>query len=510
MMSTPIVVGGIEIGPRRCFIIAEAGVNHDGDPDRALALVAAAKGAGASCVKFQTFQADTLATATASKAEYQRRSSAAAESQRDMLRNLELSRPDLLRIARASESMGIVFLSTPYSDDDADFLDSIGVGAFKLASMHCTEPQFIAHVARKGKPVILSTGMATLEDVAVAVDAFRSTGNEQLVLLQCTTEYPAPVDAANLRAMITMRDAFGVQVGFSDHTCSPVAGVGAVAMGAVVIEKHLTLDRTLSGPDHAASLDPMQFEQFVGAIREMESALGSGIKSPTIREHENAAVMKRSLASRHFLAAGTLLTENDLRLMRPGTGLRPDQAGEILGRRVTQDIPAGTLLGVEHVTDRAMTDSAIAFRRLAAADAPAIAGLLGGQSSGYLRYFDPFSWSPEELASMLGSAVKDVYWGIESGGRAAGVVMLRGFDEGFERPSLGLVVAEEMSGRGVGQAAVAHALAWCRVNGVREVRLTAADENGSAVRLFRRAGFVADDSPARPGFRAYVLRIGAS
>lgn len=349
-----ITIDNFSLGSgHRCFVIAEAGVNHNGDPALARELVLAAKRAGADCVKFQTFSAGRLLSAGAPKAGYQLRTTDPRENQFEMLRRLELSKDDHIMLADMCRTEHIAFMSTPYGPEDADLLASMGVGAFKLASIHCTEPNFITYVARKRKPVILSTGMATLSEVHDAVRAFDSTGNDQLILLQCTTDYPARVEDANLRAMVSMREMFHRPVGYSDHTQSLTACIAAVALGACVIEKHLTLDRTWDGPDHAASFDPGQFAALVEAVREAEASLGSGVKQPSAAELANARTMRRSLAARRHLAAGEVLTEDAVTMLRPGTGLQPNLLPRLLGRRLIRDVVAGALLTVEDFADGA-------------------------------------------------------------------------------------------------------------------------------------------------------------
>lgn len=330
---------GIEIGRRligpghACFIIAEAGVNHQGDPALAKQLIVEAKGAGADCIKFQTFSADRVVTKVALKAAYQLRQTSQAESQHEMLRKLQLRPEDYPDLLAACAKEEIMFLSTPYSDEDVDFLSDLGVQAFKIASALVVELDFLQHVACKGKPVILSTGMATLAEVDEAVRAVRDTGNDQLVLLQCTTDYPAAAAQANLRAMGTLREAFGLPVGYSDHTQSATACVVAVALGAAVIEKHLTLDRTLPGPDHATSADIPQFRQLVATIREAEAVLGSAAKRPAESERTNQIAMRRSIVARRVIPVGTNITRELLTYKRPATGISPRDLPSVVGAR---------------------------------------------------------------------------------------------------------------------------------------------------------------------------------
>jgi N-acetylneuraminate synthase/N,N'-diacetyllegionaminate synthase len=340
----PFRFGGHEIQPGRTFVIAEAGVNHDGDVEVAHRLVDAAADAAADAVKFQTFVPEALAAASAPTAAYQR-ASEQGDDQRAMLARLALG-PDAWHALQAHASdKGILFLSAPFDDASADLLDSIDVPGFKVGSGELTNLPFLGRLARKGRPMIVSTGMATMPEVAAAVDAIRATGLSHLALLHCVSAYPAVASDANLRAMATMRGAFGLQTGWSDHTPGIELPVAATTLGAAIIEKHLTLDRGRRGPDHAMSLEPAVFAGMVQAIRAAESAIGGdGTKRPTDAEREVAAVARRSLHWARDLAAGGLIEEDDLVAQRPGTGLSPARTAALVGRRTTRVVRAGTLV----------------------------------------------------------------------------------------------------------------------------------------------------------------------
>lgn len=341
------MVEAVKIGDRvvgaghPCYVLAEAGVNHNGEWDLAVELVRAAKRAGADAVKFQTFRASRLITSSAPKAAYQLRTTNPSESQTEMLRRLELPEDWHPRLIDLCRTEGIDFMSTPYSFEDVDLLVSMGVSALKLASIHCAEPIFVAYAARTGLPLILATGMATLAEVDAAMRAAREVGNDKVVLLQCTTDYPSRLEDANVRTIPVMRQAFQTPVGYSDHTETSIPCAAAVALGACLVEKHLTLDRAMPGPDHAASFDPAQFAELVRAIRETERALGTGIKQPCDVERENAKTMRRGCAARRDLKAGDLLAESDVALLRPASGLLPSQLAAVIGRPLRRDIPAG-------------------------------------------------------------------------------------------------------------------------------------------------------------------------
>jgi len=338
-----VTIGGHEVGDdARCFVIAEAGVNHDGDPRRAHALVDAAADAGVDAVKFQAFRAEELAAVGAASPPYQRETGAA--TQRELLRGLELDAEDFAALARHAEERGLVFLASAFDEASIELLDRIGVAAFKVASPDVANPLLLESVGARGRPVILSTGTADLAEVEAALRRLRVAGAHELVVLHCTSAYPAPAAEANLRAITTMRDALGVPVGFSDHTAGDAVALAAVALGAAALEKHFTLDRALPGPDHRASLEPVELAGLVTEIRRVESALGDGVKVPSAAEHENAALVRRSLAAAADLAAGTVITRETLTALRPGTGIPAAHVDAVVGRRLRRSITRHELL----------------------------------------------------------------------------------------------------------------------------------------------------------------------
>jgi sialic acid synthase SpsE len=348
-MVTPVVIGGRRIGPGEpCWIIAEAGVNHNGDAGEAERLVAAAAAAGADAVKFQTFQAETLATATAAKADYQ--SAALGDdglSQQAMLRRLELPRAAYVQLKEQAAKSGLTFLSTPFAPDDAAFLAELGLPALKIASGDVTNLPFLAQIARYGHPLLLSTGMATLAEVAEAVATVRANGNPPLILFHCVSNYPAEAGDCNLLAMRTLQETFGVPVGWSDHTAGWDIAAAAVALGACLIEKHLTMDRSQSGPDHQASLDPPGFAEMVRAVRRVEAALGNGVKQPRPSEAPVAAVARKSLHWASSLPAGAIVAAEALTVLRPETGLRPKWYDRVTGLVLARPVQAGDPLSAD-------------------------------------------------------------------------------------------------------------------------------------------------------------------
>jgi N,N'-diacetyllegionaminate synthase len=330
----------------RTLIIAEAGVNHNGDLELAKRLVDVAAEAGADLVKFQTFSAERLAAATAPKAAYQARATGAAESQRDMLRRLELSEDDHRQLLAHCRSRDIGFFSTGFDVASVDLLVRLGLTLFKVPSGEITNLPYLRHVGSLGGEVLLSTGMATLGEVEAALDALELAGTprQRVTVLHCTTEYPAPMAEVNLRAMVAMGSALGVRAGYSDHTEGIEVAVAAVALGACVIEKHITLDRSLPGPDHKASLEPDQLKAMVAAIRNIELALGDGVKRRTAGESPNLAVARKSLVAICAIRAGEPFSAANVVAMRPGTGLSPMRWDEVMGRTAPHDFQPGEMI----------------------------------------------------------------------------------------------------------------------------------------------------------------------
>lgn len=327
-----------------CFIIAEAGVNHNGDVSLAHQLIDAAAAAGVDAVKFQTFDPEQVAAPAAGKADYQVETTGEGGSQLDMLRQLALPREAYPPLMRHAADRGLIFLSTPFDQDSADFLRALGVPAFKVSSGDVTSHPFLEHLARTGLPILLSTGMSTLDEVTRAVNTIRAYGNMALALFHCVSNYPTAPTDCNLRAMETMRAAFGVPVGWSDHTDGTDISIAAVALGANLLEKHFTLDRNLPGPDHKASLEPHELRDMANAIRRAESALGDGVKRPVEAEIPIAAIGRRSLYWRTSLPANAVVTSNDFTSLRPGTGISPAEQSSLVGRRLARAVQAGAMV----------------------------------------------------------------------------------------------------------------------------------------------------------------------
>lgn len=335
----------------KVFVIAEAGVNHNGRLDLALRLIEAAHAAGADAVKFQTFRAEDVVTPTARTADYQRVNTGAS-SQFEMIKALELDEAAHRELVRHSERVGIEFFSTPFSLEAVDQLVALGVRRIKLPSGEITNRPLLEKAASTTLPLLMSSGMATLEEVRTAVgwitDHWQAIGHaaspQALVLMHCTSAYPAPASTLNLKAIATMAHAFPWPVGYSDHSEGIEAAVAATALGATAIEKHLTLDKALAGPDHRASADANEFAAMVRAIRQVESMLGDGVKRPDAIEADTRDVARRSVVTTRSLPAGHVLVQADLVLRRPGSGIAPDQWQALQGRRLAQDVPAHTCL----------------------------------------------------------------------------------------------------------------------------------------------------------------------
>lgn len=329
------------------FFIAEAGVNHNGALDLALKLVDVARAAGADAVKFQTFRSGAISAPEAPMAEYQKARDGAV-SQSEMLRRLELPDADFARIADHCRATGIEFMSSPFDIDSAAMLAGLGMKRFKLASGEITNAPFVRGVARlahgAGGEVILSTGMSTLDEVALAVGWIEAEGNPPLTILHCVSNYPAPAKDANLRAMDTLAEAFGRPVGWSDHTLGDAVSLAAVARGATVVEKHFTLDNELAGPDHAMSMDPDGLARLIAGIRAVEASLGDGIKRPVEAEREIMTVARRSLFAASDIAAGAVVTAEDLIALRPGDGISAARHATVVGRTAARAVRAGTKL----------------------------------------------------------------------------------------------------------------------------------------------------------------------
>ncbi|MCR5356253.1 MAG: N-acetylneuraminate synthase [Lachnospiraceae bacterium] len=327
------------------LIIAEAGVNHNGDPDTAMKMVREAKRCGADIVKFQTFDPRKLASRHAGMAEYQKNNTGTDETQEKMLEKLALNHDDFRILARYCDEVGIRFLSTPFETDSIVFLDGLQ-DIWKVPSGEITNYPYLVKIARTNKDVILSTGMSTMEDVEEAVRVLRDNGSKEITLLHCTTDYPTAMEDVNLKAMLALKEHFSCRVGYSDHTLGIEVPVAAAALGAEVIEKHFTLDRSMDGPDHKASLEPDELKSMINAIRNVEKAMGDGIKKPSVSEMKNIEIARKSIVASRHINRGEILTEDNLTTKRPGNGISPMRWNEIIGTAAVRDFEEDDLLEV--------------------------------------------------------------------------------------------------------------------------------------------------------------------
>jgi N-acetylneuraminate synthase/N,N'-diacetyllegionaminate synthase len=343
-MNSKIKIGNKWIGKGYpVFIIAEAGVNHNGDLSLAKKLIDLAKGSGADAVKFQTFKAEEIVTPRIGKASYQKNITSPQESQYEMLKRLELKDSDFKTLAAYANKKNIIFLSSPFDKKSVDLLEEIGVSAFKIASGEITNLPLLEYIAKKDKPIILSTGMASLDEIKQALQVINTAGKQEVILLHCVTSYPVKIEEVNLKAIITLGKKFNLLVGFSDHTEGIIAPAAAVVLGACIIEKHFTLDKNLPGPDHSASLGPEELKSLVRAVRDTEKALGNGLKQPTAAEEAIKIYARKSIVAKVDIPRGVYIKEDMLSIKRAGKGIEPkylkDIVGKIIKRSIKKDQP---------------------------------------------------------------------------------------------------------------------------------------------------------------------------
>ncbi|MFW6040847.1 MAG: N-acetylneuraminate synthase [Thermoplasmatota archaeon] len=344
MVDKVININGVKIGKEQpVFTIAEAGVNHNGQMKVAKQLIDEAKKVGADAIKFQTFKAKDLVTKKCEMANYQKKNIGEEKSQYEMIKERELSYEEFEELKRYCDEEGILFLSTPHTINAAEFLEHL-VPIYKIGSGDLTNIPFLEKIAKKGKPIILSTGMGTLGEVEEAVETINKVCNEDLILLHCVTNYPTPLDKINLRAMLTLRDAFKTLIGYSDHTLGISAPIAAVSLGAKVIEKHFTLDKSMKGPDHKASLESDEFKHMIEEIRQLEKGLGDGVKRPTEDEEEIKKVARKSIVAKEDISKDSVLEKHQLDIKRPGIGIKPKHFKKLIGKKARYDIKKDELI----------------------------------------------------------------------------------------------------------------------------------------------------------------------
>jgi len=330
----------------KVFVIAEAGVNHNGNISIARKLIDAASNAGVDAVKFQTFKTEQIVTRTGPKADYQKKSGEPLQSQYEMLKLLELKKTDFTNLKKYAEEKGLIFLSTPFDHDSIDLLKELDLAIYKIGSGEITNLPYLQHIAKLKKKIILSSGMSTMDEIKEALNILIKYGTkkEDITVLHANTEYPTPFKDVNLKAMQTIKHELGVKTGYSDHTTGIEVSVAAVAMGAGVIEKHFTLDKNMPGPDHKASLEPDELKQLVISIRNIEDAIGDGIKNPSDSEKKNKDLVRKSIVAKRTINRGDIFTEENICVKRPGTGLSPMKWYDILGKKANKDYQEDDLL----------------------------------------------------------------------------------------------------------------------------------------------------------------------
>ncbi len=331
----------------KTFIIAEAGDNHNGSLELAYQLIDKAVEAGADCVKFQTFVTEEVISKRAEKAEYQKAATGNEESQYEMVKKLELSFDNFCELQKYANDKGILFLSTPFDITSVDFLESIDVPYFKIPSGEITNLPYLIHIAKTGRKIILSTGMAEMAEIADCIHVLKENGAGEISLLHCNTEYPTPMEDVNLKAMLTLKEEFGVRIGYSDHTQGIEIPIAAVALGAEIIEKHFTLDHNMEGPDHKASLEPDELKAMVQSIRNIEKAMGSGIKRASNSEKKNIEIARKSIVARKEIKKGEELTEENLAVKRPGSGLSPMKWFDVVGTKAIRDFGEDEMIVID-------------------------------------------------------------------------------------------------------------------------------------------------------------------
>lgn len=319
------------------YIIAEAGVNHNGDINLAQKMIWEAKQAGVDAIKFQTFVSKNLVSSFAPKAEYQKKFTNINETQLEMLEKLELSFQDFVVLKDYAKELSIDFLSTPFDNESIDFLSTLHMKCWKIPSGEITNLPYLIKLEQTKIPVILSTGMCNLSDIEKALFVFKDYKRDDIILLHCNTEYPTPYEDVNLQAMKTLHDKFGVKIGYSDHTVGIEVAIAAVALGACIIEKHFTLDKSMQGPDHMASLNPIELKAMVNAIRHIEQSIGDGKKEPTRSEEKNKNIARKSIVAKGIISKGTVFTEENLTSKRPGDGISPMEWFQIIGKTAQRD-----------------------------------------------------------------------------------------------------------------------------------------------------------------------------
>jgi len=483
-----IRIGKTEIGRANpVYFIAEIGVNHNGKIELAHELIDQAKMSGANAVKFQTFSADRIVTRSSPKAHYQIANTGEAQSQYAMLKELEMPESWYPDLRAHCEQVELDFLSTPYDIEDIETLWKYGVNAYKVPSAWAVDPEYLAHMADLGMPILLSTGMCTITEVSRAVETILPR-NEQVVLLQCTTDYPTAPEDCNVLAVKTLQNFFKLPVGLSDHSRSHLPSVMAVTLGACLIERHFTLDKSMPGPDHSSSDTPQEFTALVNTVRDARIMLGRAEKRPVAAEKANLTARRRSLVANRFIKKGEALSRHDLALKRPTGGIEPRFLPLVMGRQALRNLEPDQQIAYEDVG----LDEAISLRleELTPGSLPELTEMFAQLTgSADERLFHPHPFTSEQARALCTRTGKDYFALMVVNGETAGYVMLRGWDEGHTFPFAGYYVKPEFRNKGLGTEALRLLLPEAKQRGASEVRAKTYTSNVASVRAFRKAGF---------------------
>ncbi|MDL2307901.1 GNAT family N-acetyltransferase [Desulfovibrio sp. OttesenSCG-928-C06] len=470
------------------FFIAEIGVNHNGNLDLAHRMIDEAALAGAQAVKFQSFCADRIVTRKSPKAQYQLENTSVAQSQYEMLKELEVPEfwyPELLEHCAR---IGVEFISTPYDIEDIRLLSRIGVCAYKVPSAWAIDLEYLSFMARCGKPVLLATGMCTIAEVERAVKTVREHTND-LILLQCTTDYPTDAHECNVRVVKTLADTFSCLSGLSDHSQSHLPAVMAVALGACVIERHFTLDKAMPGPDHSSSDNPAELASLIRSLQEAQTMLGSAEKRPVPSEMSNQHAMRRSIVAARKIPAGTVLTREDLVLKRPAAGIEPQFIDQVVGRAALEDIDEDQHLSFEQVG----LDAAIGLKlqELSADSLPALTEIFDTiTANGDDKLFVAREFDRDTAKKLCLGSGRDYYAIAMCGTQPAGYVMLRGWDEGYSVPTAGIYILPDWRGKRLAPEMLKMLTIEARQRGAGRIMAKVYASNQPSLSSFARAGYV--------------------
>lgn len=445
-----IHIGNRIIGEKKpVFVIAEAGVNHNGNFDTACQLIKEAAAAGADCIKFQTFQAERIVSPTSPKPSYQIRNTGIEESQYKMLKRLEMPQAWYKPLKQLCEKENIIFLSTPYDVEDIYFLESLDVLAYKIPSALAVEPDYIKYIAQIGKPIFLSTGMCTSAEVIEAVQWIRNTGNNEIIVFQCTTNYPSKPKDCNLLTIPAISSSLSVHIGYSDHTEGILAATTAVALGACVIERHFTLDKNLPGPDHLCSSEPKELRSLIIELQKVQEMLGCAQKQPCETELENRETMRRSIVAACDIPTGTVLRREHIAYKRPASGLSPRHIQDILGRRITRFLQKNEIICYSDLDEKMSSPiKGVSLQSLSSHTVTTIFEEIAS-SEVDVALFHPHPFTSKYARTLCESEGQDIYIFFLKNEEILGYGMLRGWDNGYKIPSLGIFIRKRYRGQGI-------------------------------------------------------------